>query len=149
MRLSIRRLKNWKQLKKFSLRQFWTKTKAIQNWKQKNIKQQKKQRIQNIMNNNKPKHERQLTSPIVKVIRFRPTNFEKYAVIIANHLLNQKPVLIDYSKLSPTSRQRLIDFISGVVYCLGGLIEKKGPSSYLAMPTKFSFDDSRKDEEDE
>lgn len=75
------------------------------------------------------------------ITRFRPLGFEKSALQIANHLMTHKGAIVDFSAMTSDEYQRLIDFISGAVYCLGGSIDKLGDKLYLITPSSVNVKD--------
>ncbi len=77
------------------------------------------------------------------IARFIPTNYEKYAVEIANYLMNHKSAVVDFRKASDVDFQRLIDFLSGTTYTLGGTIDKLGDRIYLIAPSSVSVKDEK------
>lgn len=75
------------------------------------------------------------------ITRFRPTEFEKWALQITNHLMVHKGAVVDFAAMTSDEYQRLIDFISGAVYCLGGSIDKLGDKLYLITPSSVNVKD--------
>ena len=53
---------------------------------------------------------------------------------IANHLRSKKPVVVNLEKLEKEMARRVIDFVSGAVYALGGSIQKVAGGIFLIAP---------------
>ena len=63
---------------------------------------------------------------------------EKYdtatAEKIANHLLNKRSVVLNLEATNKESARRLIDFLSGVVFSIGGYIQRVATNTFIAVP---------------
>lgn len=59
---------------------------------------------------------------------------------VARNLINNKAVVINFSKIDDKSANRIVDFIAGTVFALGGQIQRIGSKIYLATPPKFVTD---------
>jgi len=57
----------------------------------------------------------------IKVMVVEPFTFDD-AQHIADHLKNRKPVVVNLESTEPEVAKRMIDFISGTTYALGGTI---------------------------
>ena len=53
---------------------------------------------------------------------------------VADHLRSKKPVVVNLEKLDKDVARRVIDFISGAVYSLGGSIQKVSGGIFLIAP---------------
>ncbi|WP_108669771.1 cell division protein SepF [Peribacillus acanthi] len=53
---------------------------------------------------------------------------------IADHLKNKKAVVVNLQRISHDQAKRIVDFLSGTVYAIGGDISKIGPSIFLCTP---------------
>ena len=53
------------------------------------------------------------------------------------NLLNNKAVIINFSRMEDASARRVVDFITGTVYALNGEIQRIGDKIFLATPPKF------------
>lgn len=53
---------------------------------------------------------------------------------VADHLRSKKPVVVNLEKLDKDVARRVIDFISGSVYSLGGSIQKVSGGIFLIAP---------------
>ena len=53
---------------------------------------------------------------------------------VADHLRSKKPVVVNLEKLEKDIARRVIDFISGAVYSLGGSIQKVSGGIFLIAP---------------
>lgn len=59
---------------------------------------------------------------------------------VAQNLLNNKAVIINFSRMEDASSRRTVDFITGTVYALNGEIQRIGDKIFLATPPKFVTD---------
>ena len=64
---------------------------------------------------------------------FEPSTFEE-GVTIGNQLKSGHAVIVNLHKLQRDDAQRMIDFLTGVVYSLDGLIEKVAHQVILCTP---------------
>lgn len=59
---------------------------------------------------------------------------------VAQNLLQNKAVVINFSRMEDSSARRIVDFITGTVYALNGEIQRIGDKIFLATPPKFVTD---------
>lgn len=69
----------------------------------------------------------------MKVMVVEPFTFDD-AQHIADHLKNRKPVVVNFENCDKEAAKRMIDFISGTTYALGGSIQKIGNNIFLCAP---------------
>lgn len=74
-----------------------------------------------------------------KIVLYEPRVFSD-AKEVAQNLLNNKAVIINFSRMEDSSAKRIVDFITGTVYALNGEIQRIGDKIFLATPPKFSTD---------
>ena len=67
---------------------------------------------------------------------------------IADHLKNRKPVVVNLESTEQEVAKRMIDFISGTTYALGGTIQKVGNNIFLCAPVNVDVDYEIPQEED-
>ena len=65
---------------------------------------------------------------------------------VADHLRSKKPVVINLEKLEKETARRVIDFISGAVYALGGSIQKVSGGIFLIAPYNVDIMSDVRDE---
>ncbi|WP_216830857.1 cell division protein SepF [Alkalihalobacterium elongatum] len=68
-----------------------------------------------------------------KVILIEPRTYDEVQDI-ADHLKNRKAVIINLQRISNEQGKRIVDFLSGTVYAIGGDIQKLGVSIFLCTP---------------
>ncbi|WP_100404550.1 cell division protein SepF [Bacillus solitudinis] len=68
-----------------------------------------------------------------KVILLEPRTYDE-AQEIADHLKNRKAVIINLQRISHDQAKRIVDFLSGTVYAIGGDIQKVGSNIFLCTP---------------
>ena len=59
---------------------------------------------------------------------------------IAQNLLHDKAIIINFSRMDDGSARRVVDFITGTVYALEGEIQRVGNKIFLATPKNFQTD---------
>ena len=70
---------------------------------------------------------------------------------IADHLKNRNSVVVNLKRVTSAQAKRIIDFLSGCVYSIGGTMQKIGVGIYLCTPKNVNIqgkisDDAQKDE---
>lgn len=73
------------------------------------------------------------TQKQVRVYLAEPESYDD-AQQIADHLRNRRPVVINLHKVQYDTAMRVIDFISGCTYALGGTMQKLGHNIFLCAP---------------
>ena len=67
------------------------------------------------------------------IVLFEPRHFDE-AQEIANHLKAKRACAINLHRMPSEYRQRIIDFLTGVIYALDGSINKVGDNVILISP---------------
>lgn len=78
------------------------------------------------------------TQKQVRVIVVEPVSFEE-AQGIAEHLKARKSVILNLEKTDSDLAQRIVDFISGTTYALGGNMQKVGNGIFLFVPNNVDI----------
>lgn len=83
-----------------------------------------------------------------KMILQEPRAFSE-AQQIADHLKNRNSVVVNLKRVTSDQAKRIIDFLSGVIYAIGGSMQKIGVGIYLVAPKNVNVqgqisDDSEK-----
>ncbi|WP_160720122.1 cell division protein SepF [Bacillus sp. USDA818B3_A] len=68
-----------------------------------------------------------------KVILMEPITYSE-STGIADHLKNRRAVVVNLQSIDQTQGRQIVDFLSGVVYAIGGDIQKIGSSIFLCTP---------------
>ncbi|GAB6932548.1 cell division protein SepF [Calditerricola satsumensis] len=68
-----------------------------------------------------------------QVILCEPRSYEETQEI-ADHLRNRRAVVVNLHRVTPEMAKRIVDFLSGTVYAIDGLIQKVGPQIFLCTP---------------
>lgn len=74
---------------------------------------------------------------------------------IADHLKNKSTVVVNLKRVTEAQAKRIIDFLTGTLYAIGGDLQKLGPGIYLCTPKNVSIqgkiteEDNKKEKEDE
>jgi cell division inhibitor SepF len=76
-----------------------------------------------------------------KVILCEPRKYDE-AQEIADHLKNRKAIVVNLQRMATEQALRVIDFLSGTVYAIGGDIQKLGPNIFLCTPDNMDVSGS-------
>ncbi len=68
-----------------------------------------------------------------KVILVEPRLYAE-AQEIADHLKNRRAVVVNLQRIEHDAAKRIVDFLSGTVYAIGGDIQKIGVNIFLCTP---------------
>ena len=68
-----------------------------------------------------------------KMILLEPRSFSE-AQAIADHLKKRNSVVVNLKRVTSAQAKRIIDFISGCIYAIGGHMQKIGVGIYLCTP---------------
>jgi cell division inhibitor SepF len=78
------------------------------------------------------------TQKQVRVIVVEPVSFEE-AQGIAEHLKARKSVILNLERTDPNLSQRIVDFICGTTYAIGGNMQKVGNGIFLFVPNNVDI----------
>lgn len=67
---------------------------------------------------------------------------------IADHLKRRNSVVVNLKRVTADQAKRIIDFLSGTLYAIGGDLQKLGNGIYLCTPKNVTVDGRISDEED-
>lgn len=68
-----------------------------------------------------------------KMVLFEPRSYSE-AQEIADHLKNRRSIVVNLQRISHDQAIRIVDFLSGTVYAVGGDIQKIGANIFLCTP---------------
>lgn len=85
------------------------------------------------------------TTAQLKVVVLSPMSFDE-ARDVADYLKTKNPVVINLETLPKDVTRRIVDFLSGSVYALGGNIQKIANGIFLVTPYNVSILGDFKDE---
>lgn len=57
---------------------------------------------------------------------------------IADHLKSKNTVVVNLKRVTAAQAKRIIDFLTGTLYAIGGDLQKIGPGIYLCTPKNVS-----------
>lgn len=78
----------------------------------------------------------------MKVVR--PKSYDSdTASQIANHLLNKCTVFLNLENSNKETSRRLIDFLSGVAYSIGGSLKRIAANAYVVTPANVDVDEAK------
>ena len=78
------------------------------------------------------------TTAQLKLVVMQPESFEE-ARDIAIHLKSKKPVIVNVERVDENECQRIIDFLSGVTYAIGGEMQKISKEILLVTPNSVKI----------
>ncbi|MBQ7060336.1 MAG: cell division protein SepF [Clostridia bacterium] len=73
-----------------------------------------------------------------KMIVYRPVNHEDTRNIIDN-LRNRKPVIVNMEQIEAATAQRILDFLSGASYAVGGKLYKVSTRIFIVAPANIDI----------
>lgn len=65
---------------------------------------------------------------------------------IADHLKNRNSVVVNLKRVTTDQAKRIIDFLSGVIYAIGGSMQKIGVGIYICAPKNVNVQGKISDE---
>ena len=81
-----------------------------------------------------------------KMILLEPRAFSESGQI-ADHLKKRNTVVVNMKRVTPEQAKRIIDFLSGTVYAIGGDLQKIGVGIFLCTPKNVNVEGSITDDE--
>lgn len=82
-----------------------------------------------------------------KMILLEPRAFSE-AQQIADHLKNRNSVVVNLKRVTSSQAKRIIDFLSGCIYAIGGNMQKIGVGIYLCTPKNVNVQGKITDDND-
>lgn len=67
---------------------------------------------------------------------------------IADHLKKRNTVVVNMKRVTPDQAKRIVDFLSGTVYALGGDLQKIGAGIFLCTPKNVDVEGAITEEDD-
>ena len=67
---------------------------------------------------------------------------------IADHLKKRNTVVVNLKRVTSEQAKRIIDFLSGTLYAIGGNMQKLGPGIFLCTPKNINVQGKMTEEED-
>ena len=81
-----------------------------------------------------------------KMILLEPRAFSE-SQQIADHLKRRNTVLVNMKRVTAEQAKRIIDFLSGTVYAIGGDLQKVGVGIFLCTPKNVNVEGSITDDD--
>ena len=82
-----------------------------------------------------------------KMILLEPRAFSE-SQQIADHLKQRNTVVVNMKRVTPDQAKRIVDFLSGTVYALGGDLQKIGGGIFLCTPKDVDVEGTITDDDD-
>jgi cell division inhibitor SepF len=76
-----------------------------------------------------------------KVVLCEPRTFEE-AQQIADNIVNKRAVVINLQRVEAYDAKRIVDFLSGTVYAVNGIIQRLGSQTFLCAPDNIDVSGS-------
>ena len=67
---------------------------------------------------------------------------------IADHLKKRNTVVVNLKRVTNEQAKRIVDFLSGTLYAIGGNLQKLGPGIFLCTPKNINVQGKMTDEEE-
>ena len=67
---------------------------------------------------------------------------------IADHLKKRNTVVVNMKRVTPDQAKRIVDFLSGTVYAIGGDLQKIGGGIFLCTPKNVNVEGSISEEDE-
>ena len=67
---------------------------------------------------------------------------------IADHLKKKNTVVVNMKRVTPDQAKRIVDFLSGTVYAIGGDLQKIGGGIFLCTPKNVNVEGSISEEDE-
>ena len=67
---------------------------------------------------------------------------------IADYLKGRNAVVVNLKRVTPDQAKRIVDFLSGTLYAIGGGLEKLGGGVFLCTPNNVNVEGKISDEKD-
>ena len=67
---------------------------------------------------------------------------------IADHLKKRNTVVVNLKRVTSEQAKRIIDFLSGTLYAIGGNMQKLGPGIFLCTPKNINVQGKMTEEEE-
>lgn len=81
-----------------------------------------------------------------KMILLEPRAFSE-SQQIADHLKKRNTVVVNMKRVTPEHAKRIIDFLSGTVYAIGGDLQKIGGGIFLCTPKNVNVEGTISEED--
>ena len=77
-------------------------------------------------------------------LELKVVHSEKYedVVSVAEHLLNHCTVVLDLNDANKDVRRRILDFLSGVAFSIGGQVRRVTENTYIITPSNVDVSES-------
>ena len=82
-----------------------------------------------------------------KMILLEPSAYSE-SQQIADHLKKKNTVVVNMKRVTPDQAKRIVDFLSGTVYALGGDLQKIGGGIFLCTPKNVNVEGQISDDDD-
>ena len=67
---------------------------------------------------------------------------------IADHLKKRNTIVVNLKRVTPEQAKRIVDFLTGTLYAIGGNMQKLGSGIFLCTPKNINVQGKMTDEED-
>lgn len=82
-----------------------------------------------------------------KMILLEPRAYSESQQIV-DHLKNRNTVVVNLKRVTSDQAKRIVDFLSGTIYAIGGDIQKIGGGIFLLTPNNVNIQGSISDEKE-
>ncbi|WP_217585675.1 cell division protein SepF [Lentibacillus saliphilus] len=78
-----------------------------------------------------------MQQPTSKVVLCEPRTYSEVQEI-ADHVVNRRAVVVNLQRVNHDEAKRIVDFLSGTVYAVNGVIQKLGTETFLCTPNNIN-----------
>jgi len=78
------------------------------------------------------------TQKQMRIVLKEPEEYDE-AQDIVDHIKNRRPVILNLESTESDTARRLVDFLSGATYALGGHMQKVNPGIFLFAPSNIEI----------
>jgi FtsZ-interacting cell division protein YlmF len=82
-----------------------------------------------------------------KMVLLEPKAFSE-SQAIADHLKSRRAVVVNFKRVTPEQAKRIVDFLSGTVYAIGGDLQKLGNGIFLCTPRNVPVEGKMSENDD-
>jgi len=91
---------------------------------------------------------KEVSKPGSKMILVEPRAYSE-SQQIADYLKSRATVVVNLKRVTPEQAKRIVDFLSGTLYAIGGELQKLGNGIFLCTPNNISVEGKMSDGEKE
>ena len=84
-----------------------------------------------------------------RITTMEPKSFDDDAKIIADYLRDNVPIVVNFENTPPDHARRILDFVSGITYAIGGLVQNVSERVFICTPPSVTVTYEREEKHQE